>query len=1022
MSKHTVQGKKIKDNVVFIGACNPYRKKIKEVENTALIKKESKYSNLIYNVNPLTYTQLYYVLNFGSLSIEDEKKYIESIAEYELNLIINDKTLLNNIHRLMVNAFIFSQQYIREKNGKESVSLREIQKFLIIYKFILHDFKRKQNLKESDTEKEDDETKLRIDYKFYHTTQNETMIHKYALSVGIFICFYIRLNFKEREYFEIKIKDILEINFLEYSTILQKELINNISFEKGIAPNKILKLNLLITFIGILTKIAVFLVGPPGCSKTLCLNLLKKSMKGINSRAKFWKLYPQLFITSFQGSLTSTSKAIKQTFNRAENTLKKWKEKKKKNKNEKQLIDGNEIISLVFIDEIGLCEISPFNPLKVLHSFLELDYKNIENENKMAFVGISNWKLDASKMNRGIYLNVFSPESNENDMIDTAFEISKIYSKSFITEEKYENLIKYLSKAVYKYKKGLFESKDINRNFHGTRDFYNLIKSVVRNILNKKDCNLIDEVFFSIECNYNGLFKNNESSSSKAIEKELIKNYPLENENKFNKFNIIQLITNNIKDNESRYLLLITQSSLSQYLVIQMLKEEQDEREIIYYLGSLFEEDKYNEIYSSKAITKIKYYLGEPIILILKNLSTTYASLYDLFNQRFTYSLGKKYAEISIRDVTNPTLVNDSLRIIVLITKEALEQQDLPFINRFEKYIISFESLLNKKEKEIAIKFMDIKNLFKMIEGLKCNPENELINFYKEEINGMIFNSRIENKDKELNYEDYENYILSKLSKTLPQELIMFLNVYQIEYKNIVQKINKYYKKTIHSNLKNYLINVKSSKNVIYTFTSIIKIKFNFEIINNTYGQIKGEEIKHVLVKNIKSERDLEKIVDDFYLNIQNLLMVHFEKDDLENLEFISSFIERIEKEKNIGNKNEKLFLIIIHLKRSINNPFKEIFISNLSSYEQSFVDNLHGRDEEIYDLIDKTQKELFSSSLINVEEEFLNNIYSAFTKIEYIFEDKTNPNQFIQNNINILLNDNELKKYIIEKIINKIE
>ena len=152
----------------------------------------------------------------------------------------------------------------------------------------------------------------------------------------------------------------------------------------------------------------------------------------------------------------------------------------------------------------------------------------------------------------------------------------------------------------------------------------------------------------------------------------------------------------------------------------------------------------------------------------MKNLSTTYASLYDLFNQRFTYSLGKKYAEISIRDVTNPTLVNDSLRIIVLITKEALEQQDLPFINRFEKYIISFESLLNKKEKEIAIKFMDIKNLFKMIEGLKCNPENELINFYKEEINGIIFNSRFENKDKELNYEDYENYILSKLSKTFP--------------------------------------------------------------------------------------------------------------------------------------------------------------------------------------------------------------------------------------------------------------
>ena len=76
-------------------------------------------------------------------------------------------------------------------------------------------------------------------------------------------------------------------------------------------------------------------------------------------------------------------------------------------------MNGNDIISLVFIDEIGLCEISPLNPLKVLHSFLELDYKNKKNEEKIAFVGISNWRLDASKMNRGIYLNVFSPESNK---------------------------------------------------------------------------------------------------------------------------------------------------------------------------------------------------------------------------------------------------------------------------------------------------------------------------------------------------------------------------------------------------------------------------------------------------------------------------------------------------------------------------------------------------------------------------------------------------------------------------------
>ena len=62
-------------------------------------------------------------------------------------------------------------------------------------------------------------------------------------------------------------------------------------------------------------------------------------------------------------------------------------------KNEK-IENQIENIYAVYIDEIGLAEISPYNPLKVLHGLLEYP--------KVAFVGISNWTLDASKMNRGI--------------------------------------------------------------------------------------------------------------------------------------------------------------------------------------------------------------------------------------------------------------------------------------------------------------------------------------------------------------------------------------------------------------------------------------------------------------------------------------------------------------------------------------------------------------------------------------------------------------------------------------------
>ena len=37
-----------------------------------------------------------------------------------------------------------------------------------------------------------------------------------------------------------------------------------------------------------------------------------------------------------------------------------------------------------------LCEIAPSNPLKALHTYLEIDYKSKNLEDKLAFVGISN--------------------------------------------------------------------------------------------------------------------------------------------------------------------------------------------------------------------------------------------------------------------------------------------------------------------------------------------------------------------------------------------------------------------------------------------------------------------------------------------------------------------------------------------------------------------------------------------------------------------------------------------------------
>ena len=108
-------------------------------------------------------------------------------------------------------------------------------------------------------------------------------------------------------------------------------------------------------------------------------------------------------MNSYQGSLTSTSKGVLNIFKKARDII-----RGTKNSNKSENKDS--IISMIYFDEMGLAEIAKSNPLKVIHSQLEYD----ENADKVAFIGISNWVLDASKMNRGIYLSI--PESDLEDL------------------------------------------------------------------------------------------------------------------------------------------------------------------------------------------------------------------------------------------------------------------------------------------------------------------------------------------------------------------------------------------------------------------------------------------------------------------------------------------------------------------------------------------------------------------------------------------------------------------------------
>ena len=90
-----------------------------------------------------------------------------------------------------------------------------------------------------------------------------------------------------------------ELNFLDIPIREEEYIINNIQLPSGIAKNEALLHNIFVLFVCITSKIPLFIVGKPGCSKSLSVQLLFKSMKGEDSDSSLFRTLQFLSRFSF---------------------------------------------------------------------------------------------------------------------------------------------------------------------------------------------------------------------------------------------------------------------------------------------------------------------------------------------------------------------------------------------------------------------------------------------------------------------------------------------------------------------------------------------------------------------------------------------------------------------------------------------------------------------------------------------------------------------------------------------------
>ena len=469
----TFNGEKLSDNIRLIGACNPYRNRKENIERFGLTREDDKDDKLVYKVEKLPESLLYYVFSFGSLQDEDEKKYIKSIIQ---KLFTEEE---ENLRDLTTEAISLCHIFLRESFGNDPsiVSLREIARFTKCVEFFQDYFPKKE-------------------FKDKHSIDPETQkLYKIkSIICSIYLCYYMRLTKeKTRGNFENRLQETLlqianaycpdiddiqtgdgnlfskiryqklyldlldkKIYIKSFSDLLKIEedfLLKQIELDKGIGENQLLKENLFLLFLAVVTKIPLIIVGKPGTGKSLSAQLINSSMRGKYSKPKdgkksFFMNYPQINQIYFQGSDSSTPEDIIELFKKADDLYKNYLDN---NKNSGDLVP----IYMILFDELGLAEKSPTNPLKALHSRLEYDGKT----EGICFIGISNYSLDAAKINRALNLSVPNLEEKLDQLKSTAKSIV-----SSISEDKsyQESLIfNILSRAYYEYKRLLIFIKKL---------------------------------------------------------------------------------------------------------------------------------------------------------------------------------------------------------------------------------------------------------------------------------------------------------------------------------------------------------------------------------------------------------------------------------------------------------------------------------------------------------------------------------------------------------------------------------
>ncbi|KAL4499632.1 hypothetical protein ABPG72_017172 [Tetrahymena utriculariae] len=836
-------------------------------ENNDLLKISSyenqQISKLVYHVFPLAESMNTFIWHFGELLPEDETKIVSQMVQNASQEVNKQKI---NFQQTLIQTITGFQQFCRMKKSNRSVNPawnKDLSDSLLLTVFFTY-YCRFNSIQ------------LRDELCCY--LENEKKVTYEGL----------KLNFSQN------IRKIVNEQMELIQGILEQG-----DLYKSIAFTSTLKENLFMILISVMNNIPVIMVGPPGSSKTQCTRLLYNSMKGSKSKIEFFKKLPNLIYKTYQCSILSTSESIEKAFKSAkqiDNTISILQLKKNiyfqiENQIAKQKKEQKNIVALI-LDEIGLAEASKQNLLKVLHRLLEY-------QENVPMIGLSNWSLDASKMNRVVFSN--RPKLSEEELIEAAIALQqRINPKS----EYCQNIVINLAKDSFSY----FSQDNTKTFFHGTRDFYNCVTLICNNLkINDEQLGNSGQkiILTRILRNFGGQKNINETLS--YFKQSLGQNAQQLYDLNINLYNPTELIQMSINDKNCRNLMIIANKPDYALQYTEILCKD---RLYKVFQGSYLYDD-FTEYKTLKMLNEITTCMEEGYLVIMYSLESLYQSFYDLFNQNYVELGAKNFCRISIGSDSIRSQVHDNFKAIIIAqSNDAYDQKqndDPPLLNRFENSEIKSDRRLQFQwnfgvQDMLPIIQNDKKDEFLFSLTLKNNDENDdfkrLINSQYELVDLVNFSGIVRAHFlKILDYKFYNYYIkslnhfnfrdiLDKISKEKKDEVIL-KDDEPNQFKRLRENLIIYtteYKYQYDSNQpikqKNFMeLEVKGLEN-IENLKQQVKKFFNSEVFINliVISSISDSTTKLLYIKRIQKEGrqlyNLQQQLEQSEKRIKNLILV----------------------------------------------------------------------------------------------------------------------------------------------------